>query len=121
MTRAVTIVPRYKIPGKADAVHYTACTSTNRFRVFCAQLNNVSGRSPIALINDPRRLRRWLRKMEMDMAAAPTLFQAKRMKAGELRRRLHEHSVSARALVSVVVYISISDYTHTHTNTHRFV
>lgn len=58
---------------------------------------------PHALVSDPRRLRRWLREMENDMAKSPTLSEAMRMQPAELRKRLTEHSVS---LVSLIFMLS---------------
>lgn len=61
--------------------------------LFFAQLENQTSR-PHVLASDPRRLRRWLREMETDIAKSPTLSAAMKMKPAELRKRLKEHSVS---------------------------
>lgn len=46
------------------------------------------------LVGDPRRLRRWLREMENEMAKAPSISSASKMKSSELKRRLNDHTVS---------------------------
>lgn len=79
------------------------------FTSFYAQLENQSSR-PHALASDPRRLRRWLREMETDMAKSPTLSAAMKMKPAELRKRLKEHSVSGRTISYILFYVSLLSY-----------